>query len=180
MKNNTIPSETCILFAKASDADRVMIPEKRKEDAGYDLYACFENNYIRIPAHDTVLIPTGIASALPESYYFQIEEKSSTASKFKIKKSAGIIDSGYRGEWMVACYNTNDEDMYIVKKDHEKDLLDAADVLGIKIHTYPYEKSIAQAILHHVIDVDTKEISYDELYEIKSERMAGGFGSTGK
>ena len=50
-----------LLFAKVNpDA---VIPVKRNTDAGYDCYACFEEDYIIIEPHQTKLIPLGVASA---------------------------------------------------------------------------------------------------------------------
>ena len=97
--NNTI------YFSKVRD--NAIIPTKRDEDAGYDVYACFDGDYIVIDIRDTVLIPTGIASALPKDKYIHIEERGSTGS-IGMKKSAGIIDSGYRGEWFIAITNCTD------------------------------------------------------------------------
>ena len=39
------------------------IPQKRYEDAGYDLYPCFEEDYMVIEPHETKLVPLGVASA---------------------------------------------------------------------------------------------------------------------
>ena len=39
------------------------IPNKRDEDAGFDLYPCFDEDYIIILPHKTKLIPTGLATA---------------------------------------------------------------------------------------------------------------------
>ena len=59
-----------IYFAKMkSDA---IIPSKTDENAGYDIYPCFEEDYIVIPPHSVKLIPTGIASACSDDYYFQL------------------------------------------------------------------------------------------------------------
>ena len=52
-----------ILFAKTKP--EAIVPTKRVEDAGYDLYACFEEEYMVIKPHETKLIPTGIATAIP-------------------------------------------------------------------------------------------------------------------
>ena len=50
-----------LYFAKVKpDA---IIPSKRDEDAAMDIYACFDEDYLVIPPHTTILIPTGIASA---------------------------------------------------------------------------------------------------------------------
>ena len=159
-----------IKFAKTKkDA---IIPSKKAEDAGYDIYPCFEENYIRIGANHTKLVPTGIASALPENYYFQIEERGSTGSK-GIKKSAGVIDSGYRGEWFIAITNCNNKDLLIVKE--------GTTIKNVDEHIiYPYEKAIAQAVLHEVPPATVEEVTYDELKSIASDRGDGAFGSSGK
>lgn len=166
-----------IVFAKTKP--EATIPSKSDENAGYDVYACFESEYIKLPANTTSLIPTGIASALPTNYYFQIEERGSTGSK-GIKKSSGVIDSGFRGEWFIAITNANDVDLYIAKECVVDKLKEAAEILDVKILVYPYEKAIAQAVLHDVPAVAINEISYDELKEIKSERGIGALGSSNK
>lgn len=168
-----------IKFAKVVESSDAKIPEKRDEDAGYDIYPCFDEPFIRIPRHKTVLIPTGIASALPENYYFQIEERGSTGSK-GLKKSAGVIDSGYRGEWFIAIANTNHCDAYVAKEEYVVALKDAAQILSHDIIIYPYEKGIAQAVLLEVPKTKVEEITYDELKEIKSLRGEGALGSSNK
>ena len=45
---------------------------------------------------------------------------------------------------------------------------------------YPYEKGIAQFVMHLVPEFEEKEVSYEELQNIKSERGTGAFGSSGK
>ena len=37
------------------------VPQKRYEDAGYDLYPCFEEDYMVIEPHETKLVPLGVA-----------------------------------------------------------------------------------------------------------------------
>ena len=83
-------NENDIYFAKMKN--NAIIPGKEIENAGYDFYACFEDDYIFIEPNKTKLVPTGIAWASSPKYYLQIEERSSTGSK-GIKKSAGVIDS---------------------------------------------------------------------------------------
>lgn len=168
---------TEIKFAKVSkDA---IIPSKRDEDAGYDIYPCFKEDYIRIKKHETKLIPTGIASAFSKDYYIQIEERSSTGSR-GIKKSAGIIDSGYRGEWFIAITNSNDFDVYIAKDHSVKRIREFIEMTDRNDIIYPYEKAIAQAIVHKVECTTVKEIPYNELKNIESERGTGAMGSSNK
>ena len=163
-------NEEKIMFAKVKG--NAIIPTKRDEDAGYDLYACFDNEYIVINHLETKLIPTGIATVIPTDYYFQIEERGSTGSK-GIKKSAGIIDSGYRNEIFVAVTNCNNKPLVITKESN-------TDYLEDDYIVYPYNKAIAQMILHRVHNLKTEEISYDDLIKIPSERGLGALGNSGK
>ena len=116
-------TEEKILFAKVKES--AIIPSKEEENAGYDIYACWEGitpqDKILRP-HATKLIPTGIACALPSKYYFQVEERGSTGSK-GIKKSAGVVDSGYRGEIFIAI--TNSTNNYLVFGEKENYLQEA-------------------------------------------------------
>ena len=72
-----------------------VIPAKRKEDAGYDLYPCFEEDYLEILPHETRMIPLGVASAFSEDWVMILKERGSTGTK-GIAQRAGVIDSGYR------------------------------------------------------------------------------------
>lgn len=112
-----------IRFAKVNE--KAIIPSKNVENAGYDIYGIFggnddENRIVK--PHQTKLIPTGIACALPSKYYFQVEERGSTGSK-GIKKSAGVIDSGYRGEIFIAI--TNSTNRYLVFGDKDSYIAEA-------------------------------------------------------
>ena len=52
---------------------------------------------------------------------------------------------------------------------------------NIEAIIYPYSKAIAQLIVHEVHnEVESKEISYEELRSIPSERGTGSLGSSGK
>lgn len=229
-----------ILFAKVKES--AIIPTKEEENAGYDIYACWEGltkSDKIIKPHQTKLIPTGIACALPIEYYFQVEERGSTGSK-GIKKSAGVVDSGYRGEIFIAISNVNNK--YLVFGDKESYLTEAleelkkwqsvdvnnlteGDIISMesflkqqygddyevlsqeeKMATikqlyidvkhpdnkkqiienisnaifYPETKAIAQLVLHKVDNLQTEEISYEELKAIPSKRGDGALGSSGK
>lgn len=100
-----IKETNSLFFAKVKP--NAIIPSKRNEDAGYDIYPCFDEKFIIILPHETKLIPTGIASAFSDDYYIQIQERGSTGAK-GIKYGAGVIDSGYRGEWFIPITNSND------------------------------------------------------------------------
>lgn len=114
---NVGEKELEIIFAKVKE--NAIIPSKEEENAGFDVYACWDGVEKKdkiIKPHTTKLIPTGIACALPINYYFQVEERGSTGSK-GIKKSAGVVDSGYRGEIFVAISNVNDKYLIFGDKD---------------------------------------------------------------
>ena len=105
---------TTVKFAKVRPTAK--IPTKRVEDAGYDIYADFEEDYILIPPHDTVMIPTGIASACDTDFCLILKERGSTGSK-GVAQRCGVIDSGYRNEWFVPITNTTESPIVILKSD---------------------------------------------------------------
>ena len=167
---------TTVKFAKVRPTAK--IPTKREEDAGYDIYADFEEPFILINPHETVLIPTGIASACDTDYCFVLKERGSTGTK-GIAQRCGIIDSGYRDEWFVPITNTTDDYIMIAKSDDVN-----TDVFGSipmkKIIRYPYERAICQALIIPVPTVDVEEYTYEELLAIPSSRGTGALGSSGK
>ncbi len=171
--------ENLIYFAKIKpDA---LIPKKDEENAGYDLFASFEEDYIIIRPFKTGLIPTGIAWACSPKFYMQIEERSSTGMK-GIKKSSGIIDSGYRGEIKVAIFNANDKPLVFSQMDEnfikEKIKANENDIDVENILFYSTSKAIAQGIIHRVEEMQVKEISLKALQEIPSKRGDKGWGSS--
>lgn len=101
-----------LFFAKVKP--NAIIPTKTEENAGRDVYACFDEDYIVIKAHTTKLIPTGIASSMSSKYEIRLRDRGSNGSK-GIHVNAGTIDSGFRGEWFVAWCNTNDVDVILSK-----------------------------------------------------------------
>ena len=155
------------------------IPSKRDEDMGFDIYACFDEDYIVIEPHETKLIPTGIASSCPSKYGFLVFERGSTGSK-GIARRCGVIDSGYRNEWFIGLTNTTNKVMFISKLS-EKETYDKyyGDIMT-ESFVYPYSKAIAQALLVPVPKTKVNETSYDELKNIKSKRGLGALGSSGK
>ena len=55
-----------IQFAKLTP--KAIIPNKKDEDAGYDIWACIEEDFIKIDLLESVLIHTGICTHFPEGY----------------------------------------------------------------------------------------------------------------
>ena len=157
-----------IRFAKTRAG--ATIPSKRDEDAGYDLYACFEEEYMLIMPHETRMIPTGIASAFDSGYVFVIKERGSTGTR-GIAQRSGVIDSGFRGEWMCPVTNVNPHPIAIVKAQAQ---------LPEGVQRYPYEKAIAQALFLKLPEAQIIETDYDSLKGISSERGSGMLGSSSK
>lgn len=158
-----------IRFSKLRESAR--LPEKREEDAGYDLYASLEEGQesIVILPHTSVLIPTGLKSVMPDSYCALILERGSTGVK-NLKINAGLIDSGFRGEWKVVLYNGNTKPVLLTNSIQNRE-----DVLE-----YDLSKAIAQFIVLMVPKVEIVEVTEQEIQEEKSLRMEGMIGSSGK
>lgn len=162
-----------VKFAKVRP--NAIIPNKRTEDAGWDLFPCFEEDWMEIPPLSSKLIPLGIASALDEGWAFIFRERGSTGVK-NIKVSAGVIDQGFNGEWFACIYNGNEVSLFISKigetgeqsplTEHPKALL------------YPYSKAIAQALLVEVPEVNVTVVDYSDIQNRKTARGDGQLGST--
>lgn len=155
------------------------IPSKRNEDIGFDIYACFDEDYIVINPHETKLVPTGIASSCDSEYGFVLRERGSTGSN-GIALRAGVIDSGYRNEWFVGLTNTTDKTLFISKFSEQETYKKYYGDVMCESFVYPYSKAIAQALVVPVPKVEIEEISYEELQAIPSERGLGALGSSNK
>ena len=152
-----------------------VIPSKRAEDAGYDVYACLDSDWLELGPHETKPLPTGIASAFSADWYFHIGERGSTGAK-GISKRAGVIDSGFRGEWFILLTNLNDAPLYLFRPEAEAAL---REMLGGKDAVlYPTSKAIAQAMLLPVPKTVLEEISPEALSAMRSERGEGSLGSS--
>lgn len=162
--------ENELLFAKTrQDA---IIPSKRDEDGCYDIYACFDDDEIVIEPFRNMLVDTGIATAFDKKWRLAIRERG-TNSKSGLMTMSGQVDSGFRGSIFVSLYNSNRVPVIISKKVDEIE----------KTETYikfPYKKAIAQFAMEEVPVLETKEIDYEVLKTITSERGIGALGSSCK
>jgi dUTP pyrophosphatase len=158
-----------ILFAKVRE--NAIIPSKRVEDAGYDIYANFEGNELVINPQEIVLVPTGIASSVKDDYVLVAKERSSTGTKGMAVR-CGVIDSGYRNEIFIPINNTTNKKIVITKTPDAQ--------YGDDVIVYPATKAIAQLLLLPVPKANVKEIPYEQLKEIPSQRGMGALGSTQK
>ena len=123
--------------------------------AGLDLRACIDEP-ITLQPGETMLIPTGMAIHLDNTYYAAlILPRSGLGHKHGIVLGnlVGLIDSDYQGQLMVSCWNRGNNAF-------ELNTLESIAPLVIV--------PVVQAEFHVVDDFDA------------SERGEGGFGSTGK
>lgn len=102
-----------IYFKKIND--KAKRPKRGSRDsAGLDL-TVVEN--AEIPAGKSATLKTGIKVAIPRGYCGLIWARSKLGAKKQIQVLAGVIDSDYRGEIMVALLNSGDKTFEVRKGD---------------------------------------------------------------
>lgn len=164
-----------ILFAKVRE--NAVIPSKREEDGAYDVYCALEPNAsgtyeMLLRKNEPNLVPTGLAMSLLSKYAFNMtNERGSTGSKGMLSV-CGLVDSGYRNEIFVNIIPTW-KDVLITSKVTEVKVLE-------DIILYPNSKAIAQGYVQYNLDLNVKEIAYEALLKIPSERGLGKIGSSKK
>ena len=87
--------------------DRAILPTYgTAQAAGADLYVLLDEA-VTIAPGQTVMLPTGLAIAVPEGYAGLIFARSGMASKRHLAPAnkVGVIDADYRGPLMVALHN---------------------------------------------------------------------------
>jgi dUTP pyrophosphatase len=122
--------------------------------AGMDLYAAVEAT-ITLQPGSSLLIPTGLAMAIPDDHEAQVRPRSGLAAKHGVTvlNTPGTIDADYRGEVKVILIN-----------------------LGPAPFEIQRGERIAQMVIAPVTRADMIEV--DDLPD--TARGEGGFGSTGK
>jgi dUTP pyrophosphatase len=159
-----------LFFAKTKN--QAIVPSKRSEDAGYDLYSCFEEANITLFPGDITLVPTGICMAFSSNYVFFIKERSSTGV-IGLSTRMGVIDSGFRGEIMIGLNNTSNKIISI-----EKNISSIA--VQNDIIRFPYTKAIAQGVLCVIPKVNVVEVSHQEILSFNSARGVSYMGASEK
>lgn len=139
---------------RPGDAGSALPAYMTEGSAGMDLCADLSASRILAPMA-RMLIPTGIAIALPLGFEAQIRPRSGLALKqgLTMVNSPGTIDADYRGEIQVIAINLGGEPIVIE----------------------PGQR-IAQMVVQRVVRAEWQEV--DELPS--SERQEGGFGHTDK
>ena len=122
-------------------------------DAGIDLVARID---VTIPpAGGRVLVPTGIAIALPEGHGGFLLPRSGLAFKHGVTllNSPGLVDAGYRDEIKVLLLNTDPTTEYRVARGDR----------------------IAQLVV-----LPVEPVRWLEVGSLEGENRGGGFGHTGR
>ena len=159
-----------IKFAKTRPDAK--IPSKRQGDGYYDIYVCFDEEFVAIPPHTVKLIPTGICSTFDSNYRIGFRERGSN-TKSALFVTAWQIDSHFTGEWFVALYNGNDIPIEITKNVSE--VIKEEDFIRVQ-----YSKAVAQFAVEEVPQVEIEEVDLDYSTNLKTERGAGMLGSSNK
>ncbi len=134
------------------DADLPAPSQGSPGDAGWDLRA---RNGAVIDPGERVLIPTGIAIALPPGFVALVHPRSGLAWKngLTLVNAPGTVDAGYRGEISVIAMNADPRAPITIARGDR----------------------IAQLVVQRVEDVEWVPVEFLP----SSERSDGGFGSSG-
>jgi dUTP pyrophosphatase len=137
------------------DPDLALPAYARPGDAGADLLARHD---VTLPAGGgRVLVPTGVAVAIPPGYAGFVLPRSGLALRHGVTclNTPGLIDAGYRGELQVILINHDPREDYEIQRGDR----------------------IAQLVIMAVEEAAFAVGSQEELGE--ATRGSGGFGHTG-
>lgn len=124
----------------------------RAGDAGTDLLAARD---VELGPGERVLVPTGVAIALPDGYAAFVHPRSGLAARYGVTvvNAPGTVDAGYRGEIQVPLLNTD----------------------PVRAVRFQRGDRIAQLVVQRV-----ERVVFHEVRALPgSARGDGGFGSTG-
>lgn len=125
--------------------------------AGLDLSAAIEAPMTLAPG-ERAAVPTGLALALPAAHEGQVRPRSGLALRhgLTVLNAPGTVDEDFRGEVLVLLIN-----------------------LGSEPVTLSPGERIAQLVVAPIAQVEVVEVAAETELS-RSERQAGGFGSTGR
>ncbi len=141
------------IFVKCLRPNAILPVYGSQDAAGADLHACLEQD-VQIAPGGSAFIPTGLAMELPKGCAGLIYARSGLACKRGLAPAnkVGVIDSDYRGEFIVVLHNHSAETQTVCHGDR-----------------------IAQLVITPVFMP-----AYEEVEELSdTQRGIGGFGSTG-
>lgn len=122
--------------------------------AGYDLFADTTQD-IEVQPGEVIPFYTGLAMEIPDGWFGAIYPRSGLATKFglRLPECVGVIDADYRGNIVVPLRNDSNRPVTVVA--HER---------------------VAQIVFQKCPEVTL----YEADMLTKTDRGAGGFGSTGR
>lgn len=123
--------------------------------AGIDFYIPNDYPETRLLPGEHALIPSGIKVNVPEGHALIAFNKSGVSTKQRLQVGACVVDEDYQGEIHLHVHN-----------------------LGPATVLKPGQK-LVQFILIPVTYAAVEEVEEGDLFETKTERGDGGFGSTG-
>ena len=147
------PSNAVDVLVRRLDPDFDLPSYAHPGDAGLDLVTTVD---AVVPPGERVLLPTGIAVALPEGYAAFVHPRSGLAVRYGVSlvNAPGTIDAAYRGEIAVSLVNLDPRDAVMLRR-------------GDRVAQLVIQR-VEHAVLHEV----------DALPG--SDRGAAGFGSSGR
>lgn len=149
---STRPPNAVDILVRRLDLDLPLPSYTHPGDAGVDLLTTID---AVVPPGERVLLPTGIAIALPEGYAAFVHPRSGLAVKHGISlvNAPGTIDAGYRGEIAVSLVNLDPREPVVLHR-------------GDRIAQLVVQR-VEHAVLHEVTSLPG------------SDRGESGFGSSG-
>lgn len=162
-KEVVIPVETC--------RDNIVLPAYACDgDVGMDICAAED---VRVEPQKTIIVPTGLKTAIPDGYEIQVRPRSGLSYKtpLRVANAPGTIDPGYRDEIGIIIYNSSlpgsKEEYSISEK-------------GNKQGTYIIKKGdrIAQIVLAKFETIKFVQLERGVVKTLGRNR-GGGFGHTG-
>nr|WP_317846263.1 dUTP diphosphatase [Nocardioides rotundus] len=134
------------------DADLPLPSYAHPGDAGADLLTAVD---VSLAPGERVLVPTGIAIALPEGFAAFVQPRSGLAARhgLSIVNTPGTVDAGYRGEVKVLLVNHDPHETVELRRGDR----------------------VAQMVVQRV-----ERVAFEEVGALpESVRGTGGYGSTG-
>lgn len=135
------------------DPDLALPSYAHPGDAGLDLRA--RTGGVVDAGGGRLLVPTGIALAIPRGYAGMVFPRSGMALRHgvTVANAPGLIDAAYRGELQVILLNTDPEHSYTVERGDR----------------------IAQLVVQRVAEVAWREVA-----DLDGDNRGGGFGHSGR
>ena len=147
------PANAVDVLLRRLDPDVPVPTYAHPGDAGVDLVTTVA---AQVAPGERVLLPTGIALALPEGFAAFVHPRSGLAVKFGVSlvNAPGTVDAGYRGEIRVSLVNLDPREPVVLQR-------------GDRIAQLVVQR-VEHAVFHEVETLPG------------SDRGEGGFGSSGR